>query len=280
MNLINFRNIYTKSYSCLWFFALFLAVFAPSLSAYSKDEKQAFDRSIVVFAPTSMTNALNEVIQKFSAIENISVSGNFDSAAEISRLLLEGEPAHIYITDDATKMRDLQRLGVLNVFSVTNIGADSIALAIPLDNFLKKRLESLSSIDEKLKFVAKNVSLVIPDPEADPAGKAAKQAFEKIGVWQQVSDKMLKAANTRNALYLISNGNTPGIVYNSDISLEKNVEALVNIPAEYHDKITYQASIVAEIGKEANKNESDKFILFLKSDFAKKVFAKYGFESI
>ena len=216
----------------------------------------------------------------FSAQENVSVSGSFDSSAEISRLILEGEPANIFVTDDSTQIRDLQRLGVLNVFSLTNIASDNLVFVLPKDNFLQKKLDKIANPEEKLKFVATSVSMVIPDPDTEPAGRAAKQALEKMGIWNEVSAKMLKAANTRNALYLIANGNSPGIVYSSDVYAEPNINVITEIPSQNYDKIIYQASIVAEIGKEANKADSEKFMNFLKTEEVKKIFSKYGFNSI
>ncbi len=283
MNFIINRKPYTNTRIYIVFFALFLCLAHAPFQASAgnggtKNETQAFDSSIILFAPTSMTNAMHEIIRSFSRAENVSVSSNFESSAEISRLILEGEPANIYITDDSTQMRDLQRLGVLNVFSVANIVSDKLVLAVPKNNFLEKKLANMAEIEEKLKFIAKNVSMVIPDPDSDPAGKAAKQAFEKIGIWDQVSKKMLRAANTRNALYLIYNGNSPGIIYNSDAASEPDVTVLITIPDEYYDKITYQASIVAEIGKEATRTDSEKFMDFLKSEETRDIFTRYGFQ--
>lgn len=280
MNFKNFIKSFTKSYSYLWCFALFLAIFMTPADALSRKEKQAFDSSIIVLAPTSMTNALDEVLRVYSSMNNISVSGIYESSSELATLIEDGEPANIFISDDKAKITDLQRLGMLNVYSFANVVSDTLVVAVPKDNFLKKKLEEIEDTAEKLTFIAENVSLVIPDPDLDPAGNAIKQAFEKIGSWDDVSGKMLKAANTRNALYLIANGNNAGVVYYSDVASDESVEVLLEIPQDYYDKITYQASIVAEFDSEESKKDSEKFLNFLKTDTTRKIFTKYGFRDI
>jgi len=264
------------------FFSLSLALYPPF--SHAKTPKQAFDRSIIVLANSSMTDAIHEISEVFSKKENVSLSALFESPGELGRLIEEGEAANVLITEDAIKMRDLQRLGALNVYSLANVAGDSLVVVAHKNHFLKKKLDTEETIEGKMKILSKAL-LVIPDPETDPAGRFIQQAFEKVkegksNGWKSLEPKMLRAQNTRNALYLIENGNDAGIIYKSDYVTNPELEILLEIPQEYYDRIIYQAAIVAEPSQENSEADSERFVEFLKSDVAKAIFLKHGFTGV
>ncbi len=56
--------------------------------------------------------------------------------------------------------------------------------------------------------------LALGGVDAVPPANMTKAALEKVGVWDQVKDKLSQAENVRAALILVSRGATPlGIVY-------------------------------------------------------------------
>ncbi len=280
---MNFKLLlksFRKSYVYIWFLALLLPPFLAPTEALSKPKSRAFDSSIVIYAPTSMSHAMHEIMKLFANKYNISVSATYESAGELAISIEEGESANIFITEDSIKMRDLQRMGVLNVFSLTDIAADELVIAAPKNSYVIKKLNNIASTDDKMRFLAKNVSLAVPDPEFDAAGKFAKQAFNKIGEWEKVEARMLKATNTDNSLYLAANGDSPGVLYRSDALKNDNVEIIFAFPKDYTDKIIYQASVVAGLDSEDINKASEKFIKFLKTDIIKSIFVKYGFGNI
>jgi molybdate transport system substrate-binding protein len=262
---------------------LFLAVFSIVLlgvnnaEAKVKSPKKAFESSIVVLAPTSLTNALVELSRIYSGKNNISLSLTYDASSELVRIVEDGEPANIFITEDDYKIKYLQRRGTLDVFSLSNIISDSIVFAVSKGNFLKKKLEKIDDVNDKIKYVAKTISLVITDSKVDSSGKFIKQMLNKAGAWDDVEKRMLKASSNRNALYLISEGYNAGFVYKSDIYGMDNIEVLFEVPQDYYDKITYKALIVGGISSDGNKEKTEDFIKFLQTIEARDVFLKYGF---
>lgn len=271
---------FKKSYAYIWFLALFTPLLLTPETALSKPKSRAFDSSIIVYAPTSMNMAMHEILKLFAAEYNVSVSATYESAGELARSIEEGESANIFITEDAIRMRDLQRMGVLNVFSLNDIVSDRLVIVAPAKSYLVKKLEKLPNDKEKMSFLAKNVSVVVPDPEADAAGQFAKQAFEKLGEWEKVESRMLRANNTDNSLYLAANGDSPAVVYYTDSVKNSNVKIIANIPAELHEKVIYKASIVGGLDAEDKNNSSEKFIKFLKEEESQKIFEKHGFSAI
>src|SRR5581483_9136010 len=66
-----------------------------------------------------------------------------------------------------------------------------------------------------------NGRLALADPSAVPAGKYAKAALEKLGVWDEISGRIAAAENVRAALALVARGEAPlGVVYRTDAAVE------------------------------------------------------------
>ena len=78
------------------------------------------------------------------------------------------------------------------------------------------------------------------DVKAVPAGKYAKAALEKLGVWASVEGSLAQAENVRAALKLVATGEAPaGIVYETDAREDKQVKVLGTFPADTHPKIVW-----------------------------------------
>lgn len=248
-----------------------------SVEAQAKKARQAFERGLIVLAPASMTSAMQEILGKFSRKNNISVSATFESTLELAEQIEQGEPANIFITEDASRIKDLQQKGVLNVFSITNLISDKLVLVVPKNSFLIKKLAKYKTMQEKLKFLAKNSLVAIPDPELDMLGKNAQTAFEKLGAWEDMKAKLVKTNNSRATLYMATDGNTPAIVYASDANKNNKVRVIGEIPESLYNQVIYQIAVVADIESSSSAGDCNEFINFVKSDAAILLFEENGF---
>ena len=73
-----------------------------------------------------------------------------------------------------------------------------------------------------------------------PVGKYAHAALEKLGVWDRVSSRIVRAENVRAALAFVARGEAPlGIVYRTDALAEKRVRIVDVFPEDSHPPVTY-----------------------------------------
>ena len=80
-----------------------------------------------------------------------------------------------------------------------------------------------------------------------PAGKYAKAALEKLGMWPQVASKLAQAESVRAALLLVSRGEAPlGIVYQTDAASDPNVKIVATFPADSHPPIIYPIALTTK----------------------------------
>jgi molybdate transport system substrate-binding protein len=106
-----------------------------------------------------------------------------------------------------------------------------------------------------------------------PAGKYAREALTKLGVWDTVSRKIAAAENVRAALMLVSRGESPlGIVYRTDALADPEVAIVDTFPEATHSPIVYPVALTATASAAAGK-----VLEFLKTPAARAVFYKHGF---
>jgi molybdate transport system substrate-binding protein len=86
--------------------------------------------------------------------------------------------------------------------------------------------------------------LAVANLDAVPAGKYAKAALVKLGVWDSVAAKTAQAENVRAALILVSRGEAPvGIVYQTDAAAEQSVAIVGIFPEDTHPPIVYPVAL-------------------------------------
>lgn len=116
--------------------------------------------------------------------------------------------------------------------------------------------------------------LAMGDPNHVPAGRYAKAALERLGVWRTVADRVAGAADVRRALALVARGEAPyGIVYATDALAEDRVAVAGVFPEDSHPPIHYTVAVPAA----SAHPQAGAFLEFLWTPAARAVFEARGF---
>jgi molybdate transport system substrate-binding protein len=117
--------------------------------------------------------------------------------------------------------------------------------------------------------------VALGDPRAVPIGVYAREYLEKVKLWETVRSKVVATENVRAALAAVEAGSADAsIVYKTDAAISKRVKVAFEIPVEEGPKIRYPMVMV----KDAREPDAAKrFLDFLSSDEAGKIFKRYGF---
>jgi molybdate transport system substrate-binding protein len=110
--------------------------------------------------------------------------------------------------------------------------------------------------------------------ETVPAGRYAKAALQKLGLWASLQNRIAPAENVRAALAYVARGEAPlGIVYATDAAAEPKVKIVASFPQDSHPPIVYPFAVVAK----AKGGGAARFLGFLQSPAARASFAAQGF---
>ncbi|CAE6943730.1 Molybdenum ABC transporter [Vibrio sp. B1FLJ16] len=246
-----------KTHACLT--ALLTMSFAVSAASDLK-----------VYAASSMTNAIDEIAQNFQDKHNVTVTPVYGGSPSIARQIMNGAPADVFISANTKWMDYLVAEGIVNRDNVTSLVLNSLVLIAPTtSDSLHFELSDANAWETALN----GRRLALGNPSSVPAGMYAKESLTTLGVWNDIQSKVAPTKNVRLALALVERGEAPlGVVYKTDAHLTDKVKVVGEFADNTHNAIVYPAALVND------RTESKQFFQYLKSDDAKTVFTKYGFQ--
>ena len=226
-----------------------------------------------VYAAASTTEAVTEIGAAFAAKKLGTIVPSFNSSSTLAKQIENGAPAGIFVSADEDWMDYLDKKKLIAPGTRTDILGNALVLIAP-------KSKPPTKVDIVPGFpLAKMLGdgrLSVGDPAHVPAGLYAKAALEKLGVWDQVKDKLASAENVRAALAFVERGETPyGIVYATDAVASPKVWEVGIFPEDSHPKILYPVGLVAA----HDTPEARAFLDFIKGPEAHAIFAKYGFRA-
>jgi molybdate transport system substrate-binding protein len=224
-------------------------------------------QSVVVFAAASLKNALDEV----SALAASKPAISYGASSALARQIEAGAPAQVFVSADLDWMDYLEQRKMLRNETRRNLLGNRLVLIAPSGSTAQADIRP----GFPLAALLGNGRLATADPAHVPAGKYAKAALEKLGVWDQVAGRLAPAENVRAALALVARGETPlGTVYATDAAAEPKVRVLAAFPDGLHPPIVYPVALTASAPP---SGAGAGFVALLLSPAARKVFEKHGF---
>jgi molybdate transport system substrate-binding protein len=225
---------------------------------------------VTVFAAASLQGALDGCGRNFERAAGGKIVLSYGASSALARQVENGAPADIFISADADWMNYLVQRRLIVAATRVNLLRNHLVLIAPAG--------STSRIEIKPGFPLADLvgdgRLSIADPDAVPAGKYAKAALEKLGVWRSVANKLARGDNVRTALNFVARGEAPaGIVYATDAYAEKKVRIVADFPSDSYPPIVYPAARIAR----GQNPVADAFIAYLQSGDARAIFEKFGF---
>jgi molybdate transport system substrate-binding protein len=220
---------------------------------------------VLVFAAASLKNALDEANDAFPS----RVVASYGASSALARQIENGAPAQVFISADLEWMDYLERKHLLQPGTRRNLVGNRLVLVARQDAQTALRIAPGFALAKALG----NGRLALASPDTVPAGKYARAALEKLGVWDSVSRRLAAAENVRAALLLVSRGEAPlGVVYETDARAERAVRVVDRFAASLHPPIVYPAAALRGSGPQAAG-----YLAFLASPQGMAVFEKHGF---
>ena len=218
-----------------------------------------------IFAAASLRNALDEVAAAFPSKVTIS----YGASSALARQIEAGAPADVFISADLAWMDYLEKKGLLAAGTRRNPLGNRLVLIAPV----RKPVKLQPAPGFPLGKALGNGRLALAEPNSVPAGRYAKAALEKLGVWSDMAGRVAAADNVRAALALVARGEAPlGVVYQTDARAEPSVMIAGTFPADSHPPIVYPVAAV-----KGAKGGAMPFLAHLSTPRARAIFEKHGF---
>ena len=242
--------------------ALPLALLLASCSARGGAEDE-----LLVFAATSLTDAMSEAAAEFKSTNGTKVEISYGPSGALAQQIARGAAPDLYVAAGQPPMDLLQEEGLVSTNGVVHLLSNKIVLIAGQD------APTISSIDELPNADLERI--VMPDPEIAPAGNYTKIALENLGLWDSLLPRIVFANDARAALSYVQTGNADaGFLYQTDAATTDDIAMLDIVPTDSYSDVVYPAAVVQNT---ANAKGAQAMLEFLQSDTAKEIFSRHGF---
>ncbi len=241
-------------------------------AALSPTSAQAQDKPpLLVFAAASLKNALDEVNSAFTRQTGVEVRASYAASSALARQLEEGAPTDLFLSADIPWMDHVEKKNLVRAATRANLLGNALVLIAPTD-WKKGQVKIGPNFD--LAGLLGDGRLAVGATASVPAGRYAKAALEKLGVWGSVEKKLAEAENVRAAMAFVARGEAPlGIVYSTDAAADRNVVVVGAFPSDSHPPIIYPAAVMAASTNPA----AEAYRKYLAGPEARQTFIKHGF---
>jgi molybdate transport system substrate-binding protein len=223
---------------------------------------------ITVSAAASLTNVFQEIGREFErANPGARVLFNFGASGPLLQQIARGAPVDAFAAADQESMDRAQRQDLIERGSRFDFTRNRLVLAVPVSS-----AATVASLEDLRRSAVRRIA--IGNPESVPAGRYARLALDKAGLWEPLKPKLINTQNVRQALDYVARGETDAaFVYASDAQMmpaRVRVAAQVDVPAD----ILYPVAAVKGGG---NARGGAQFVAFLKTETARRILARHGF---
>jgi molybdate transport system substrate-binding protein len=227
-------------------------------------------QDVLVFAAASLKNALDAIVHSYRGAGGGGVAIAYAASSALARQIEAGAPADIVFLADGEWLDYLAARRLIAASTRADLLGNRLVLVAPA--------ASRAAVDIAPDFPLAEMlgpgRLAMAASASVPAGKYAKAALEKLGVWDSVRHRLAETENVRAALAFVARGEAPlGIVYASDALAEPKVRIVAGFPAGSHPPIVYPAALTAGTVHPAAAG----FLAYLQTPAAKALFARHGF---
>jgi molybdate transport system substrate-binding protein len=188
------------------------------------------------------------------------------STGNLARQIGHGAPADVFFAANESFVDDLRAAGAVIPQTRALYAQGRIVLAV-----LKKSLLVVRELGDLLKPEVRRVA--IANPAHAPYGRAAQEALERAGVWENVKPKLVYGENIRHALQFVETGAVEAGIVALSIADAPGIR-YAPIDPRLHTPLNQVAAVVK---RSPHPDLGAAFIQFVNGAEGRPILKRYGF---
>lgn len=243
-------------------FILFLS--AALLSPY----QQTNAAQIRVAVASNFSPAIKALVEDFEGLTEHSVTLIFGSTGKHYAQIINGAPYDAFFAADAKRpeLLELENKAIINSRFTYALG--KIILWSPQEGYIDSLATVLAEAD--FRFLA------IANPRLAPYGKAAQETLITMGLWDNISSRLVRGENIAQTFQFVSTGNAQlGFVALSQVSQYGQLIAgsYWLVPQASYQPIEQQALLLRD------NDASRQFMAFVQSPKGQAIIRNFGYDT-
>lgn len=231
-------------------------------------KNEAVGEPLKVAAAADLARAFPEVGAAFEKATGQKITFTFGSTGLLSKQLIEGAPFDVFAAANISYVDDVLKTGVC--------AADTKAVYARGHIGMWMRKESTVAPPKTLADLAdpRFVRIAIANPAHAPYGKAAQQALEKAGIWEQIKPRLVYGENIQQTLQFAQSGNVEVAIVGLALAIVAD-GTFVDIDPSLHAPID-QALVVCSRDPR-REQAARRFAAFVNAPGGRAIMRRFGF---
>ena len=220
-------------------------------------------------AASDLRQALPVLIAAFRQEHPIEVEFTVGSSGQLAEQIRQGGPFDLFLSANRGFVDRLAGEGTVDPASVQPYARGMLVLAInPVFDQHPKSLQDLTN--PKIKSIA------IANTDLAPYGIAAKQALERLQLWDTLKPKLVPAESVHQALQFVQSGSAEVGFVSRALTDTPGLE-LIAVPPASHDPIVQYLGVVS---RSARRTDAQAFATFLREPVGQAMLRDLGFNPV
>ena len=220
-----------------------------------------------VYAAPALAGVLEEIATVFQKKTGTPVHVTSGGSWALSRQILQGAPADIFIPEGTVALVPLLRVAKINEQSSHPFAANALVVVARAG-----RTEPLATPKEITGKKFRRIS--IADPDVVSAGIQAKRSLMSLHLWEELGARIRISPDVKKALASVESGEADlGIAYVTDARPRAGLAVVLSLPGTSHPPIRYISALVARPGASL---AARPFLEFLRGPEARKALLDAG----
>ena len=226
----------------------------------------------LVLAAASLQGPLDRAADAWVAKGHARPALSYAGTPALARQVEAGAPADLFVSADTEWMDELAERGLVRADSRATLARNELVV---IDRRSGPVPPPGSGVAIRMALDGTE-RIAVADPDSVPAGRYAKAALERLGLWSRVRPRLVPTENVRAALALVERGAVPlGIVYATDARESATVGVAGAFPSGSHPPILYPIARTTT----STHPEADGFRRFLLGPDGQAILRRAGFRS-
>ncbi|HEY4244119.1 MAG TPA: molybdate ABC transporter substrate-binding protein [Kofleriaceae bacterium] len=241
-----------------------LAYLLVALAACSKTPPE---QRVRIAAAADLTKAFDEVGKAFATKTGIKAEVSYNSSGVLAKQIAQGAPYFLFAAANKDFVDQAVASGKCDAATVTQYAQGEVVVWTPDGIDPPKTLADLAD--------ARFSKIALANPETAPYGRAAKQALEHAGVWDQLKDKIVLADNVQATMLYARRKEAQAALVALSLAVVTDGGKALPVDKTLYDPLV-QELVVCGTGTEAE--HAKQFAAFVASPEGREIMTRYGFE--
>ncbi len=224
-------------------------------------------QTLTVSAAANVQPAFEEIGERFTQETGIEVVFNFGSTGQLAQQVEAGAPVDVFASADVGYVDDLDGRNLIIRSTRANYARGQLVL------WMREGAEPV--VSNLMDLTNDNVErFAIANPDHAPYGRAAREALQAAGIWDELQSKIVYGESVRDAQQFAATGNVDVALIPYALAIHEEEGTSIMVEEDLHEPLIQAIAVVQATQHE---EEARQFVEFVTGTVGREVLQSYGY---